>query len=511
MSGSKEILLKHMRLNRYGMMLTIVLAMLIIISASTDTANAESEDFNINDYNNAPFITANELVMCGSLPSSGEWVNKYYRFTTSSEPNYKYEIHGSSNSATEKSVEDTIRSCEINVYDKDGRKLSYYDFHYDWVEPLFTGGDPFYLRANTTYYIKIAGRTNLQSGRLALKLEAKETYPVHKNVGRAIELHDKYSKSSVMGSIDNPDVYKFTTTKKGLYSMMVRCTYCSKPNAQIDFTVYDKDFYPVKRCYARWDSQSEGDGVIANNVILNMEDLDENSTYYILAEGTTPLTYELNFNGAVKKGNSQNNIVPQEPKADDAKPVVRIQRIAEKSIRIVGNLKKKTFYIKWGKTKNANDYCISYRKAGTKQWNQVWSKGKNSNTLKKVKVNSLYDFKITPYNINNGTSIKGHDSRVQYRLMQTVSKVKIKANGKKRITVKWSKKKAVTGYQVVYAFNKKMKSAKTKTIKGAKKITAKLSSLKKGKPCYVKVRPYKVKNGKNYLGVFSPTKKINIK
>ena len=73
-------------------------------------------------------------------------------------------------------------------------------------------------------------------------------------------------------------------------------------------------------------------------------------------------------------------------------------------------------------------------------------------------------------------------------------------------------KKKVTGangYQLVYATNKKFtKNKKTLTLKSTTKT---ISKLKKGTTYYVKVRAYKVSNGKKVYGKYSSVKKVKIK
>ena len=63
--------------------------------------------------------------------------------------------------------------------------------------------------------------------------------------------------------------------------------------------------------------------------------------------------------------------------------------------------------------------------------------------------------------------------------------------GSKRMTVKWAKKKGVSGYIIQYSLKKNMKGAKYKKVKGASKSKAVIKKLKKGKRYYVRIRTYK--------------------
>lgn len=87
---------------------------------------------------------------------------------------------------------------------------------------------------------------------------------------------------------------------------------------------------------------------------------------------------------------------------------------------------------------------------------------------------------------------------------------------KKGATVTWKAQKAqADGYQVKFATNKNMTSAKTKLVKGAKTTSVKLTGLKSGKTYYVQLRTYKnVKvDGKTvkYYSAWSAAKSVRVK
>ncbi len=94
-----------------------------------------------------------------------------------------------------------------------------------------------------------------------------------------------------------------------------------------------------------------------------------------------------------------------------------------------------------------------------------------------------------------------------------VKKVKVKSKKKKKATVTWKKVSGASGYQIVYSISKKFTKSKTKsvTVKGGSKKTKTLKKLKSGKTYYVKVRAYKVVNGKKVYGKYSKVKKVRVK
>ncbi len=100
-------------------------------------------------------------------------------------------------------------------------------------------------------------------------------------------------------------------------------------------------------------------------------------------------------------------------------------------------------------------------------------------------------------------------------------KVKIKKAYKKKsakkLTVKIKKIKGVKGYQVRVFKNKKKAKKNKKAIvkkyvkKNKAKLVIKNKKLKKKKKLYVRVRAYKVFNGKKIFGKWSKVKKVKIK
>lgn len=86
----------------------------------------------------------------------------------------------------------------------------------------------------------------------------------------------------------------------------------------------------------------------------------------------------------------------------------------------------------------------------------------------------------------------------------------------KGFTATWKKPSAaarsqIDGYQVRYATASNMKGAKTVTVKGAAKTSAKVAKLKGNKTYYVQVRSYKKVSGKTYYSTWSTTKSVKTK
>ena len=85
-----------------------------------------------------------------------------------------------------------------------------------------------------------------------------------------------------------------------------------------------------------------------------------------------------------------------------------------------------------------------------------------------------------------------------------VSGVFLKKGGKRKAKISWKKVSKAKGYQVKWSANKKFKKAKKK-FTNKKTITLKKLNKKK---YFIKVRAYKIKNGRKYYGKWSKTLKL---
>ena len=112
-------------------------------------------------------------------------------------------------------------------------------------------------------------------------------------------------------------------------------------------------------------------------------------------------------------------------------------------------------------------------------------------------------------NVSNSDTTNKTDNDNSVTKPGKVKKVTTKVNKKKSVIIKWRKQKAVTGYQIRYSVNKKMKKAKIKTITKNNAKTV-LKKLKPGK-YFVQIRAYKVVNGKKVAGKWSSKKVVVIK
>lgn len=95
--------------------------------------------------------------------------------------------------------------------------------------------------------------------------------------------------------------------------------------------------------------------------------------------------------------------------------------------------------------------------------------------------------------------------------MTSLTKIKgvVAKNQKKcKVKVTWKKVSNILGYQIQYATNKKFKKAKKKTVKST---FVTLKRLKKKKTYFIRVRTYKIADGKRVYGKWSSVKKVKVK
>ncbi len=89
-----------------------------------------------------------------------------------------------------------------------------------------------------------------------------------------------------------------------------------------------------------------------------------------------------------------------------------------------------------------------------------------------------------------------------------VSKLK---KGRGAFTAYWKRISSVGGYEIQYSLKRNMKSAEKKTVKGASKKKLTVKKLKKGKKYYVRIRAYKVINGKKQYSKWSKVKAVKLR
>ncbi len=89
--------------------------------------------------------------------------------------------------------------------------------------------------------------------------------------------------------------------------------------------------------------------------------------------------------------------------------------------------------------------------------------------------------------------------------------ISCKSKKTKTFDVKWKKDSKIAGYQIVYSKDSKFKNHKSIKVVAGKKVTKRITGLKKGTKYYVKVRSYIRAGNKNYYGIYSNVAKVKVK
>lgn len=97
------------------------------------------------------------------------------------------------------------------------------------------------------------------------------------------------------------------------------------------------------------------------------------------------------------------------------------------------------------------------------------------------------------------------------KVLKVPAGVKVKAAGKKKVTVTWKKVAGAKGY-IIGVSAKKSGKYKTKlTVKGGSKKKATLKKLKGGKVYYIRVRAYQLSGKKKVTGKWSKALKVKVR
>ncbi len=157
-----------------------------------------------------------------------------------------------------------------------------------------------------------------------------------------------------------------------------------------------------------------------------------------------------------------------------------------------------TYYIKTGGDKGK--YMLSWYELSPENCSHEFENKTVSSTYT-TQGYTLHTCKICGYSYTDNYTAK---------LKVNVPAVSSLKKGKKKITVYISNAYNIDGIQISYSTSKKFTKSKTKTL-STKKTAKTLSKLKNKKKYYVKVRGYKIVNGKKVYSSWSKVKSVKTK
>lgn len=184
--------------------------------------------------------------------------------------------------------------------------------------------------------------------------------------------------------------------------------------------------------------------------------------------------------------------------------------------RFKASQSESTITLKWKKVKGAHGYKIYKYNSKTKKYEKIKTVKSGSSISYKISKNlkpgTTYKFRITAYTkIGPKTILSNTTDLTTATEPKKVSVKELEASSKKKMTVSWKSVAGASGYQVVYSTSNNFDKKSDVTLTGKKSTKATIKKLTSGKKYYVKVRAYKVVDGKKIYGSYSSVKTVKVK
>ncbi len=211
--------------------------------------------------------------------------------------------------------------------------------------------------------------------------------------------------------------------------------------------------------------------------------------------------------------NTDTNIKPNTTTTNN-----NVQSTVKNPNKITG-FKLKTNYtnkvkLKWDKQSQITTYKIELYNKKTRKYEckKTLNLDATSATIKGLTDGTTYKFRIRAVKTVNGKNYYGEYTYLKITTKPNkVTISKIKSTAKKKINVYWKKISNSSGYELQYSLKNNFKSKKSVKIKSKKILNKTIKSLKSNKKYYIKIRAYKLVEGKKIYGDFSKVKNIKVK
>lgn len=170
----------------------------------------------------------------------------------------------------------------------------------------------------------------------------------------------------------------------------------------------------------------------------------------------------------------------------------------------------------WDKQTAANGYEVFKYDASSKKYvlyKNITNPNTNTCKVTGLASNSKYNFKVRAYQIDDSEKTYAPFGAVvsQYTSIAKSNLNSAKSTSKKKIKASWSKVGGASGYQVMWSTYKNFsKNYKTKSVT-SKYLSKTVTAAQSKRVYYVRVRAYKIVNGKKVYSQWSSTKKVKTK
>lgn len=211
--------------------------------------------------------------------------------------------------------------------------------------------------------------------------------------------------------------------------------------------------------------------------------------------------------------NTDTNIKPNTTTANN-----NVQSTIKNPNKITG-FKLKTNYtnkvkLKWDKQSQITTYKIELYNKKTRKYEckKTLNSDATSATIKGLIDGTTYKFRIRAIKTVNGKNYYGEYTYLKITTKPNKVKIsKIKSTAKKEMNIYWKKISNSTGYELQYSLKNNFKGKKSVKIKSKKTLNKTIKNLKSNKKYYIRIRAYKLVDGKKIYGDFSKVKNIKIK
>lgn len=163
--------------------------------------------------------------------------------------------------------------------------------------------------------------------------------------------------------------------------------------------------------------------------------------------------------------------------------------------------------LKWKKVAGADGYLLYRYNTSTKKWQKIKTTSKTRYEVEHLKAGTKYQFTVRAYDkTKSGTTYYGPYAATltTYTAPDEVDNLKVTKTTQTSVSLKWSKAKGASKYQVYQYDSAAKKYVRKATVSGT---SATISGLKSGVTYKFKVRAYKAVGNTKYYGDFSDVRK----
>lgn len=163
--------------------------------------------------------------------------------------------------------------------------------------------------------------------------------------------------------------------------------------------------------------------------------------------------------------------------------------------------------LKWKKVAGADGYLLYRYNTSTKKWQKIKTTSKTRYEVEHLKAGTKYHFTVRAYDkTKSGVTYYGPyaSTLTTYTAPDEVDNLSVTKTTQTSVSLKWSKAKGASKYQVYLYDSAARKYVRKATVSGT---SATISGLKSGVTYKFKVRAYKAVGNTKYYGDFSDSRK----